>query len=40
MPKKHNKMAIWYVISAVLLVVLAIIAPLVWRKRRRARQRR
>ena len=26
MPKKHNKMAIWYVISAVLLVVLAIIA--------------
>lgn len=26
MPKKHNKMAIWYAISAVLLVVLAIIA--------------
>ena len=26
MPKKHNKMAIWYVISAVLLVVLVIIA--------------
>ena len=26
MPKKHNKMAIWYVISAVLLVVLAFIA--------------
>ncbi len=26
MPKKHNKMAIWYSISAVLLVVLAIIA--------------
>ena len=26
MPKKPNKMAIWYVISAVLLVVLAFIA--------------
>ena len=26
MPKKPNKMAIWYAISAVLLVVLAIIA--------------
>ena len=26
MPKKHNKMAVWYAISAVLLVVLAIIA--------------